>query len=77
MDKFNLNLTLEAWKYGVFVLSLLCKMIDMETTLMSMKPLRIIVQLITIASLGFLTMMAYQLISVFYLITQLIDYIIK
>jgi len=47
-------------------------MIDMETTSMSMKPLRIFVQSVAIITLGFLTMMAYQLISVFYLITQLI-----
>jgi len=52
-------------------------MIDMETTSMIMKPLRMFVQLVVIGVLGYLTLLAYQLISAFYLITQLIDYIIK
>jgi hypothetical protein len=35
VDKFNLNLTLEAWIYEVFVVSLLCKLMrDMKTNLM-------------------------------------------
>ena len=34
-DKFNANLTQKAWKYEVFVVSLLCKLMrDMKTNLM-------------------------------------------
>lgn len=76
MDNFNKNLIQKAWKYEVSFVSLLCNIIDMETTSMSfVKPFRIFVQLAAVITLGYLAQLAYQFISASYVILNLLNLI--